>query len=111
AISNLLHVRMTVEQYFRSDRRHPRLTLELPGRDPITGVHMVFVSNVDPWTYFGKRPVRTNPGTGTAGRSFARTTNRGRRCTVANRLTCRRIVITSAKRLRWTLPLSRMPSD
>ena len=66
AISNLLHVRMTVEQYFRSDRRHPRLTLELPGRDPITGVHMVFVSNVDPWTYFGKREVRTNPGTSTS---------------------------------------------
>jgi diacylglycerol kinase family enzyme len=27
---------------------------------------MVFVSNVDPWTYFGRRPVRTNPGTDTA---------------------------------------------
>src|SRR6476660_7703313 len=66
SISNVLHVRMTVERYFRSDRRHPRLTLELPGREPITGVHMVFVSNVDPWTYFGKRPVRTNPGTDTS---------------------------------------------
>ena len=39
------------------------MTLELPGREPITGVHLVFVSNVDPWTYYGKRPVRTNPGT------------------------------------------------
>ena len=54
---------MTIARYFRSDRRHPRLTLELPGREPITGVHMVFVSNVDPWTYFGKHPIRTNPGT------------------------------------------------
>ena len=62
-ISNAMHVRKTITQYFRSDRRHPRLTLELPGRDPITGVHLVFVSNVDPWTYFGKHPVRTNPGT------------------------------------------------
>lgn len=61
-ISNMMHVRKTVSQYFRSDRRHPRLTLELPGRKPIAGVHLVFVSNVDPWTYFGKRPVRTNPG-------------------------------------------------
>jgi diacylglycerol kinase family enzyme len=42
------------------------LTLELPGREPITDVHMVFVSNVDPWTYFGKRAVRTNPGTSTS---------------------------------------------
>ncbi len=66
SISNLLHVRMTIERYIRSDRRHPRLTLELPGREPITDVHMVFVSNVDPWTYFGQRPVRTNPGTGTS---------------------------------------------
>jgi len=63
AISNAMHVRMTIDRYFRADRRHPRLTLELPDREPITGVHLVFVSNVDPWTYFGKRPVRTNPGT------------------------------------------------
>ncbi|MGS0688240.1 diacylglycerol/lipid kinase family protein [Nakamurella sp. GG22] len=62
-ISNAMHVRYTVSQYFRSDRRHPRLTLELPDREPITGVHLVFVSNVDPWTYLGPRPIRTNPGT------------------------------------------------
>jgi diacylglycerol kinase family enzyme len=61
-ISNAMHVRMTIARFFRSDRRHPRLTLELPGRDPIVGAHLVFVSNVDPWTYFGNRPVRTNPG-------------------------------------------------
>ena len=51
----------TVLQYFASDRRHPRLTLELPGREPVTGAFLVFVSNVDPWTYFGNRPVRTAP--------------------------------------------------
>ncbi len=61
-ISNALHVRMTIGRYFRSDRRHPRLTLELPDRPPITGVHLVFVSNVDPWTYLSRIPVRTNPG-------------------------------------------------
>ena len=62
-ISNFLHFRMTVSGYFRSDRKHPRMTVELPGRDPIEGAYLAFVSNVDPWTYFGKRPVRTNPGT------------------------------------------------
>ena len=62
-ISNAMHLRKTISRYFRSDRRHPRLTLELPGREPISGVHLVFVSNVDPWTYYGKLPVRTNPGT------------------------------------------------
>jgi diacylglycerol kinase family enzyme len=66
-ISNALHVRMTVNRYFRSDRRHPRLTLELPGQEPIPGVYMVFVSNVDPWTYLSRLPVRTNPGTSVAG--------------------------------------------
>ncbi len=62
-ISNAMHARKTVVRYFRSDRRQPRLTLVLPGRDPIEGVHLVFVSNVDPWTYFGQHPLRTNPGT------------------------------------------------
>jgi diacylglycerol kinase family enzyme len=66
-ISNALHVRMTINRYFRSDRRHPRLTLELPDREPVTGVHLVFVSNVDPWTYLSGLPVRTNPGTSISG--------------------------------------------
>jgi diacylglycerol kinase family enzyme len=52
-----------VSGYFKSDRKHPRMTVELPGRDPIEGTYLAFVSNVDPWTYFGKRPVRTNPDT------------------------------------------------
>ena len=62
-ISNFMHLRMSVSGYFISDRKHPRMTVELPGRDPIEGAYLAFVSNVDPWTYFGKRPVRTNPGT------------------------------------------------
>lgn len=63
AISNSMHVRKTVAAYLRSDRRHPRMTVEMPGRETLTGVHLVFVSNVDPWTYYGNHPVRTNPGT------------------------------------------------
>lgn len=63
AISNSMHVRKTVAAYFRSDRRHPRMTVEIPGQEPLTGVHMVFVSNVDPWTYYGNHPIRTSPGT------------------------------------------------
>jgi len=66
-ISNFMHFRMTVSGYFKSDRKHPRMTVELPGRDPIEGAHLAFVSNVDPWTFFGKRPVRTNPGTSPTG--------------------------------------------
>src|SRR5664279_4130043 len=66
-ISNFMHFRMTVSGYFKSDRKHPRMTVELPGRDPIEGAYLAFVSNVDPWTYFGQRPVRTNPGTSPTG--------------------------------------------
>lgn len=43
-------------------RREPRLTLQLPGRDPVPGVHFVFVSNASPWTYSNDRPMWTNPG-------------------------------------------------
>lgn len=63
AISQALHLRMTVLRFFRSDRRQGRLDIDLPGRPPVEGAFMVFVSNVDPWTYVGARPVRTNPGT------------------------------------------------
>jgi diacylglycerol kinase family enzyme len=44
-------------------RREPRLTVELPGREPISGVHFAFVSNSSPWTYANDRPMCTNPGT------------------------------------------------
>ncbi len=62
-ISNMLHVRKALTQYFRTDRRSGRLTFELPGEGPHNGVHLLIVSNVDPWTYLQQRPLRTNPGT------------------------------------------------
>jgi diacylglycerol kinase family enzyme len=57
------YVRTTVPLMVRSARREPLLTLQLPGREPITGVHFAFVSNSSPWTYSGDRPVWTNPTT------------------------------------------------
>ena len=56
-----------VSRYFRSKHRQPLLTVELPGEDATSGLHMVFITNTDPWTYFGARAVRTNPGTSFAG--------------------------------------------
>jgi diacylglycerol kinase family enzyme len=44
-------------------RREPTLTLQLPDREPISGVHFAFVSNSSPWTYANNRPVWTNPDT------------------------------------------------
>lgn len=44
-----------------SARSEPTLTLQLPDRQPVDGVHFVFVSNSSPWTYANARPVYTNP--------------------------------------------------
>ena len=42
-------------------RRKPMLTLELPDREPVPGVHFAWVSNTNPWTYSDNRPMVTNP--------------------------------------------------
>ena len=57
------YIRVAVRQVLRHSRREPALTLELPDREPITGVHFAFVSNSSPWTYANGRPVWTNPTT------------------------------------------------
>ncbi|OBJ69248.1 diacylglycerol kinase family protein [Mycobacterium sp. 1274756.6] len=57
------YVRAAVPAVLASSRRDPKLTLHLPGREPATGVHFVFVSNTSPWTYANARPVWTNPET------------------------------------------------
>ncbi|MBV8346764.1 MAG: diacylglycerol kinase family lipid kinase, partial [Mycolicibacterium sp.] len=62
-VTSVRYIRTTVPLVLRSARRQPRLTLQLPGREPVEGVHFVFVSNANPWTYANTRPVWTNPGT------------------------------------------------
>jgi len=57
------YIRVAVREMLANARREPSLTLHLPGRDPVSGVHFAFVSNSSPWTYANKRPVWTNPGT------------------------------------------------
>ncbi|VEG52505.1 diacylglycerol kinase catalytic subunit [Mycolicibacterium aurum] len=57
------YIRVAVREVLASARREPRLTLHMPGREPIPGVHFAFVSNSSPWTYANSRPVWTNPGT------------------------------------------------
>jgi diacylglycerol kinase family enzyme len=57
------YIRSAVPAVLRSSRREPVLTLQLPGREPVDGVHLVFVSNSSPWTYADGRPVWTNPTT------------------------------------------------
>jgi diacylglycerol kinase family enzyme len=57
------YVRVAIREMLASARREPTLTLHLPNRDPISGVHFAFVSNSSPWTYANARPVWTNPTT------------------------------------------------
>jgi diacylglycerol kinase family enzyme len=47
-----------VGRFYRgTDRRHPALSLQLPGEEPVAGLHLAIVSNTTPWTFFGTRPV------------------------------------------------------
>jgi diacylglycerol kinase family enzyme len=55
------YIRVAVPTMLRSARKTPSLTLQLPDRDPIGGVHFAFVSNSSPWTYANARAIRTNP--------------------------------------------------
>lgn len=57
------YIRVAIRQVLASARREPKLTVHLPGRDPVSGVHLAFVSNSSPWTYANSRPVWTNPDT------------------------------------------------
>lgn len=57
-----LYTRLTMTNYLWQAIRGPRLTVELPGREPVPGLRMVFISNTDPWSYLGNRPIRINPG-------------------------------------------------
>ncbi|MGY4711467.1 diacylglycerol/lipid kinase family protein [Mycolicibacterium sp. CBM1] len=57
------YVRVAVREVLASVRREPRLSLQLPGREPVAGVYFAFISNSSPWTYANTRPVWTNPDT------------------------------------------------
>jgi diacylglycerol kinase family enzyme len=57
------YIRVATRELLASARKDPALTLELPGRDAVSGVHFAFVSNSSPWTYANTRPVWTNPAT------------------------------------------------
>jgi len=57
------YIRIAVREMLGSVRDEPLLTVHLPDREPVSGVHFAFVSNASPWTYANTRPVWTNPDT------------------------------------------------
>jgi diacylglycerol kinase family enzyme len=61
-ISHLRYVQAAIAHfYLHTDRRHPALTLERPGHDPVTGLYLAIVANTSPWTFLHERPVRPTP--------------------------------------------------
>lgn len=56
----VLYMRVATAVYLRPPHGRPTLTLELPDADPID-VKTAFVSNTDPWSYLGDRPISLNP--------------------------------------------------
>ncbi len=46
------------------DRRHPSMTLRVPGEPALEGLFLCLVSNVNPWTYLGDRAIAPSPEAG-----------------------------------------------
>ncbi|RZS34038.1 diacylglycerol kinase family enzyme [Herbihabitans rhizosphaerae] len=60
--SPTLYARVAVARYLRQERKAPRMTVQIPGEEAVEGLRTVFVSNTDPWSYLGNRPVHLNAG-------------------------------------------------
>jgi diacylglycerol kinase family enzyme len=60
--SPALYARVAVARYVRPAHGRPDLTVSIPGEEPVSGLRLVFVSNTDPWTYLGERPIHLNRG-------------------------------------------------
>lgn len=57
-----LYIGAAVREFLTgSGRRHPHLTVEVPGQEPVSGVFLCLVSNVNPWTYLRSWPVAPSP--------------------------------------------------
>jgi diacylglycerol kinase family enzyme len=60
--THTLYARVGVREFFGSDRRHPRLHVELPDGTRYDNVYFAIVANADPWTFVGNRPLHPTPG-------------------------------------------------
>ena len=59
--TDTLYARAGIREFFRSDRRHPLLHIDLPGGTTMDGLHLAIVANTDPWTFVGRRALRPTP--------------------------------------------------
>jgi len=56
-----LYVRTAVRTYFQQDRRKPAITVEFADGRTLSGIYLALVTNTDPWTFLGERPVSPTP--------------------------------------------------
>jgi diacylglycerol kinase family enzyme len=59
--THTLYTRVGISEFFRTDRRHPKLHVELPDGTRIDDVFFTIVANADPWTFVGNRPLHPTP--------------------------------------------------
>jgi len=59
--THVLYTKVGVREFFKSDRRHPKLHVELPDGTRWDDIYFVIVANADPWTFVGPRPLRPTP--------------------------------------------------
>jgi len=61
--SPALYLKVAFGAYAQNVRKPQHFTVDVPGEAPFNDVGMVFVSNTDPWTYFGDKDIHLNPST------------------------------------------------
>jgi diacylglycerol kinase family enzyme len=61
--THALYTRVGAREFFAADRRHPQLHVELPDGTRYDDIHFIVVTNTDPWTFVGNRPIRPTPHT------------------------------------------------
>jgi diacylglycerol kinase family enzyme len=59
--SNRLYMRTALQQFRRTDRRHPNLTVHTADDTRIGPVGLALIANTTPWTYVGRHPVSATP--------------------------------------------------
>lgn len=60
--THALYVRQALRQFMgEPHRRRGRITLSVPGEEPVNDLALSIVCNTSPWTYLGNRPVYATP--------------------------------------------------
>jgi diacylglycerol kinase family enzyme len=59
--THVLYARVGVREFFRTDRRHPALHVELSDGTRLDDIYFAIVANADPWTFVGNRPLHPTP--------------------------------------------------